>query len=184
MKTRLSLAVTAIAALGTFGCQRNAIDVPSVDAARAFLTEANNTMLRLGNEASQAGWVQNTYITPDTEAMAARAKRGVHDRGDALRQAGGRYDEVELPASRAAAADRAQERARRWPRRPIRRRPPELAQLVTAMEGCTDAASSAGRRIGRRLPRHRRDHRDSREGAEPGATSRGVGRMAFDRRRR
>ena len=55
------------------GC-RNAGSADGSEAdARAFLTEANDTMLRLGNEANQAGWVQNTYITPDTEAMAARA---------------------------------------------------------------------------------------------------------------
>jgi len=39
----------------------------------AFLTDANAKLLRLGLEASQAGWVQETYITPDTEAIAARA---------------------------------------------------------------------------------------------------------------
>ena len=38
-----------------------------------FLADANDNLLRLGLEASQAGWVQETYITPDTEAMSARA---------------------------------------------------------------------------------------------------------------
>ena len=38
-----------------------------------FLADANVQLLRLGLEASQAGWVQETYITPDTEAMSARA---------------------------------------------------------------------------------------------------------------
>jgi peptidyl-dipeptidase A len=39
----------------------------------AFLKEANETLLRLSNEANQAGWVQQTYITQDTEALSARA---------------------------------------------------------------------------------------------------------------
>jgi peptidyl-dipeptidase A len=39
----------------------------------AFLTDVNATLLRLSNEANQAGWVQQTYITPDTEALSARA---------------------------------------------------------------------------------------------------------------
>jgi peptidyl-dipeptidase A len=39
----------------------------------AFLKEANDSILRLGIEAQQAGWVAQTYITPDTEAIDARA---------------------------------------------------------------------------------------------------------------
>jgi peptidyl-dipeptidase A len=39
----------------------------------AFLADANETLLRLGNAGNEAGWVQATYITPDTQAMAARA---------------------------------------------------------------------------------------------------------------
>jgi peptidyl-dipeptidase A len=38
-----------------------------------LLRDANETLLRLSNEANQAGWVQQTYITPDTEAISARA---------------------------------------------------------------------------------------------------------------
>ncbi len=150
MKTRLSLAVTAIAALGTFGCQRNAIDVPSVDAARAFLSEANSTMLRLGNEANEAGWVQNTYITPDTEAMAARANATYMTAVTRFAKEAVRYDQVELPASERrqltllknaltmAAPSDPKEAA-------------ELAQLVTGMEGaygrgkfCADGESGEG----------------------------------------
>jgi peptidyl-dipeptidase A len=40
---------------------------------KAFLDAAETTILRLSNEANQAGWTQATYITPDTEAIAARA---------------------------------------------------------------------------------------------------------------
>jgi peptidyl-dipeptidase A len=39
----------------------------------SFLEEANQTLLRLSNEANQAGWVQQTYITPDTDAISSRA---------------------------------------------------------------------------------------------------------------
>jgi peptidyl-dipeptidase A len=38
----------------------------------SFLTQANAKLLQLGLEASQAGWVQETYITVDTEAISAR----------------------------------------------------------------------------------------------------------------
>ena len=39
----------------------------------AFLKDVNETLGRLGVAANEAQWVQETYITPDTEALAARA---------------------------------------------------------------------------------------------------------------
>ena len=54
----------------------------------AFLKEANETLLRLSNEANQAGWVQQTYITPDTEAMSARADQAFMTRRHRLREEG------------------------------------------------------------------------------------------------
>src|SRR5215203_833478 len=49
---------------------------PASDASadvEALLKDANERLLRLSNEANQAGWVQQTYITQDTEALSARA---------------------------------------------------------------------------------------------------------------
>jgi peptidyl-dipeptidase A len=40
---------------------------------KAFLKDANDTLLRLSNEANEATWVQETYITQDTEKLASRA---------------------------------------------------------------------------------------------------------------
>jgi peptidyl-dipeptidase A len=40
---------------------------------KVFLKQANDNSLRLSNEANQAAWVQETYITQDTEALASRA---------------------------------------------------------------------------------------------------------------
>src|SRR5262249_43748860 len=42
---------------------------------KKFLDTVNQTMLKLGIEQSRAGWVQQTYITDDTEALAARANQ-------------------------------------------------------------------------------------------------------------
>ena len=49
----------------------------SADDARQFLTNVNNTMLKLGIEAAEAGWVAQTYITEDTEALDARAQQQI-----------------------------------------------------------------------------------------------------------
>ncbi|HEU4687206.1 MAG TPA: M2 family metallopeptidase [Vicinamibacterales bacterium] len=45
----------------------------SPQTAPQFLESANADMLRLSNAANRAGWVQATFITPDTEIMAAEA---------------------------------------------------------------------------------------------------------------
>lgn len=46
---------------------------PTVEEARQFLDRAEADLLELANEASRASWVQSTYITLDTEALAAKA---------------------------------------------------------------------------------------------------------------
>ena len=64
------LSAAAIAACGRAGGNDAA---PAAQPPGDFLAEVNDAMLRLGNASQQASWVQSTYITPDTEAMAARA---------------------------------------------------------------------------------------------------------------
>src|SRR5437762_8356186 len=63
----IGVAASAMACRNTSGRGGSSTD------AVAFLAEANGTILRLGNDAQQTSWVQSTYITPDTEAIAARA---------------------------------------------------------------------------------------------------------------
>ena len=46
-------------------------------AARAFLKDLDAQLLKLVNAANRAGWVQSTYITPDTETMAAQANEAL-----------------------------------------------------------------------------------------------------------
>ncbi len=46
---------------------------PTLAEAQAFMDRAEADLLELGNEAAQAGWVQATYITDDTEALSAKA---------------------------------------------------------------------------------------------------------------
>ncbi|WP_298197792.1 M2 family metallopeptidase [Novosphingobium sp.] len=46
---------------------------PTVAEADAFVTKAEADFARVGVEGAQADWVYQTYITPDTEALTARA---------------------------------------------------------------------------------------------------------------
>jgi peptidyl-dipeptidase A len=70
----------------------------SSDDAKQFLTNVNSTMLRLGIEASQAGWVAQTYITEDTEALDARATQQVIEAIARYAKEAAAYNNVQVPA--------------------------------------------------------------------------------------
>ena len=78
MRINSCVLVTLVMVIGLGACRRveptNA--APETDL-RTFLDNADTTMLRLSNEANQAGWTQETYLTPDTEAIAARANESL-----------------------------------------------------------------------------------------------------------
>jgi peptidyl-dipeptidase A len=156
MKSLIAFSLGAVLALGSAACgggqvpaSNEGATAPATDA-QTFLDETNETMLRLSNEANQAGWVQNTYITPDTEAIAARANTAFMTAVTDFAKRAAEYDSVEGPPevrrqlnvlknalTMAAPAD-AKEAA-------------ELAQLVSSMEGvygrgtfCADGESGEG----------------------------------------
>ena len=68
------------------------------DEARTFLDQVNQTMLRLGTEAGQAGWIASTYITPDSEALNARANQQFIEAVAKFAKDATRFDQLELPA--------------------------------------------------------------------------------------
>ena len=59
------------------GCNREA--QPTVEDARKFLADAEDTLLTLGVEDQQADWVHENFITDDTEAVSARADQRAID---------------------------------------------------------------------------------------------------------
>ena len=65
--------------------------------AQAFIAEAETTLLALANEASRASWVQSTYITDDTEILAARANERLIAASAEYAKKAARYDGVRLP---------------------------------------------------------------------------------------
>ena len=64
--------------------------------AKTFLATVNDTLLRLGVQAAQAGWVQQTYITDDTEALSARASQAANEAGARFAKEATRFDKVEV----------------------------------------------------------------------------------------
>jgi peptidyl-dipeptidase A len=73
----------------------------SSDDARLFLDNVNKTMLRLGIESAQAGWVAQTYITDDTEALDARATQELIEAVARFAKEATAFNEVDVsPAER------------------------------------------------------------------------------------
>src|SRR5262249_41373398 len=66
--------------------------------AKQFLATANDTTLKLGIEASRAGWVQQTYITDDTEALSAHATQLANEAGARFAKEATKYDAVNVPS--------------------------------------------------------------------------------------
>ena len=84
----------ALVACGVSGCAEPA---PTPDDARVFLEEAEARLLDLWVDAGRAAWVQNTYITDDTTALAADAQTAVIGATMALASEAARFDAIELP---------------------------------------------------------------------------------------
>ena len=66
----LILAATLVAMLGACGSQPE----PTVEEAQAFIESAETRLLERWMEVGQASWVQNNFITDDTNAIAAAAR--------------------------------------------------------------------------------------------------------------
>jgi len=96
MKTPLTLAL--VLACSTVACSRpEAPAQPTAADAKAFLDNVNETMLKLGIEASQAGWVQQNFITSDTEALGARTNQRYLEAVSGFVKETTRFDNVDLP---------------------------------------------------------------------------------------
>jgi len=71
---------------------------PTAADAKTFLDTINDTMKRLGIEQGRAGWVQQTFITDDTEAIAARANQLAIDAAARFAKEAVKVDKADVPA--------------------------------------------------------------------------------------
>ncbi len=76
----------------------NPSSAPTADHVRTFLTGANDSLLKLGIAASQAGWVAQNFITDDTEALDSRATQALADAAAKYAKEAVRFDKVDVPA--------------------------------------------------------------------------------------
>jgi peptidyl-dipeptidase A len=75
----------------------SALSAQTVQDAKKFLDDAEKKLFDLSLEASQASWIQSTYITDDTEAVAARANERMIAESVRLAKGATRFDKLQLP---------------------------------------------------------------------------------------
>ena len=69
---------------------------PTAADAKKFMDDVNDTTFKLAWEASQAGWVSETYITDDTSALNAKANQRLIDKTAQYAKEAVRFDNVEV----------------------------------------------------------------------------------------
>ncbi len=70
---------------------------PTADEAAQFVNEAEARLAAMNVDAQRAAWVQATYITHDTQILAARENEKLINAGVELAKQAARYDGLELP---------------------------------------------------------------------------------------
>jgi peptidyl-dipeptidase A len=90
-------AAAILVAVTACACAQSAAG-PAGGDAKSFLDNANQTTLKLGVEQGRAGWVQQTYITDDTEALSAKALQAAVDASARFAKEATKFDKVDLPA--------------------------------------------------------------------------------------
>ncbi len=84
--------------LAALGWAESAAPVPSVAQAKSFLDQAEKQLLAPLVESGRADWVKSTYITGDTETLAAAANQRLIDLNVKLAKQATQFDGVKLPA--------------------------------------------------------------------------------------
>jgi peptidyl-dipeptidase A len=97
MRTLLA-SLFAFALTLTLACGGSKPSTATAADAKKFLDGVNDTMRRLGIEQNQSGWVQQNFITDDTEALAARSNQRYIDAVARFAKDATKYDRVEVPA--------------------------------------------------------------------------------------
>ena len=102
--------------------------------ARRFLADVNRELLRLINDGNRAGWVQSTYITPDTEILAARANEQLVHAVTKYAKEARRFDKLSLPTVERRQLD-VLKHSLTMSAPPDAEEAEEQARLVASMEG-------------------------------------------------
>ena len=94
----LPACATLSVAIALVGCGTSK---PSAEDARKFLDDAEVKLNDLGVEAGRASWVQENFITDDTEALSAAASQRAGDEAVRIAKQAKQFEGVPLPADQA-----------------------------------------------------------------------------------
>src|SRR3989338_2750466 len=96
---RSLMRLCALAGATLLGCQTGRSDAvpPTAEEAHRFVEAAEARLQTLGNNASRAGWVQNNFITVDTQKIAADAQSDLAAAVTELARGARRFEELQLP---------------------------------------------------------------------------------------
>ncbi|HSP68077.1 MAG TPA: M2 family metallopeptidase [Bryobacteraceae bacterium] len=95
MRTLILRAIVPAALLVLAGCSQSK---PSADDAKKFTDAAEVKLNDLGVEAARAAWVQENFITDDTEALSAAASQRSGDEAVRLAKQAKQFDGVQVSA--------------------------------------------------------------------------------------
>ena len=98
MRTLTSRIILAGALALLAGCSQSK---PSADDAKKFIDSAEVKLNDLGVEAAKASWVQENFITDDTEALSAASGQRAGDEAVRLAKQAKQFDGLTLPADQA-----------------------------------------------------------------------------------
>ena len=93
----VSFVLALFIAVSACATSRSSSDATATVAdAKKFMDDVNETIFKLALDASQAGWVSETYITDDTSAVFARANQRLIDKTAHYAKEAVRFDKLEL----------------------------------------------------------------------------------------
>ena len=132
MRLGVSFAALLLAAAVLGACAP--ADEPTLDEAQAFVADAEARLLDLWIAAGRADWVRSTYISGDTNALAAAANADLMAATTELAATAARFDGMDLPPALARKLNLLKTSlAAVAPSDPALQR--ELAGIITEMEG-------------------------------------------------
>ncbi len=141
----------------------------SPDEARKFTDDAEQKLLSLSIDSGRADWIKSTYITDDTEAIAAKLDRARHQCAGRLRQAGHALRWPDARPRHRAQDHAAEDFASRSPRPADPKESEELTRITAAarrhlrQRQVLPRRTSRVARISRSSPRSWRESRDPKQ---------------------
>jgi peptidyl-dipeptidase A len=135
---RMALGLLCCVMLGAMGARvangQAAKPAPTPEEAKKFIEEAEQRLFDLGLKASRASWVQENFITDDTEQIAADANEVLNTASAKYAKEAHRFDNVKL-SPELARKRLLLELATNFPAPDDPKAQKELAQVMASLDG-------------------------------------------------